>query len=170
MNPRPPAPKAGALRKLSYIQTTWWLRRISRPRHSRLQRDALPSELRSQSLVDRIGIEPICHPLCRRGKHPKHFHGPQSWREGRESNPLKRDPQSRAAPFGFSPHVLNPYVGAGRSNRNPRRGGLQNHPSDLPAHIHPRRAKRRSPSESAYKYRPHSFTSNPIDRRMNLPV
>jgi hypothetical protein len=28
--------------------------------------------------VDRIGIEPICHPLCKRGKHPKHFHGPQS--------------------------------------------------------------------------------------------
>ena len=55
--PPPPAPKAGALRGLSYIQTTWWLRRISRPRHSRLQRDALPSELRSQKLVDLENVE-----------------------------------------------------------------------------------------------------------------
>ena len=49
LNPRPPAPKAGTLRRLSYIQTSWWLRRISRPRRSRLQRDALPSELRSHN-------------------------------------------------------------------------------------------------------------------------
>ena len=35
----------------------WWLRRISRPRRSRLQRDALPSELRSQTLVDLENVE-----------------------------------------------------------------------------------------------------------------
>ena len=34
----------------------------------------------------------------------------------------------------------------------------------------PRTANRGSPSESAYKYRLHSFVSRPIDRRMNLPV
>ena len=34
----------------------------------------------------------------------------KNWREGRESNPLKRDPQSRAAPFGFNPHVLLPEL------------------------------------------------------------
>ncbi len=27
-------------------------------------------------MVDRLGIEPSCIPLCKRGKHPKHFHGP----------------------------------------------------------------------------------------------
>ena len=34
---------------LGYAQKNWQLRRISRPRHSRLQHDALPSELRSRS-------------------------------------------------------------------------------------------------------------------------
>ena len=48
---------ASASNRLGYAQTTWWLRRISRPRHSRLQCDALPSELRSPNLVDLENIE-----------------------------------------------------------------------------------------------------------------
>ena len=38
-----------------------------------------PLSYEAKTLVDRIGIEPICNPLCKRGKHPKHFHGPHKF-------------------------------------------------------------------------------------------
>ena len=67
--------------------------------------------------MDSGGVEPH-RPLCKRGALPIELPAHKNWRERRESNPLERDPQSRAASFGFNPRKVTSCDGAGRGNRN----------------------------------------------------
>ena len=74
----------------SSVGQTWWnLSDLNRP-PPECKTGALPDELRPHLV--KLDLLAACS---------RRF-----WRERRESNPLKPDPQSGAAPFGFSPHNL----------------------------------------------------------------